>query len=152
VKIGTKRAEGRAGGLQPWGLFGHRRRSETTRWTSPSVPGRIPGAAGDSPVATRWGSVQRNNPGTRETGPSSDARHRRPSSGAWPVRRRGVRGRRGGASRHPPLPYQKSRRRRARRAAQRQRPAATRDAALPPSCTAPGPARGREEEEHKGQR
>lgn len=58
-----------------------------------------------------------------------------------------VGGRRGGASRDPPLPYQKSRRRRARRAAQRQRPAAARDAALPPSCTAPGPAEGREKGE-----
>lgn len=126
----TKKAEGRARGLQPWGLFGHRRLSETTRrtspvtapggarpdgsapltpemrrpWGAPSVLDRIPGAtvAGDSLGGTWWGLYSitggENDPGTRETGPSSDARCRRPSSGASPVRRRGVPGRRSGPS------------------------------------------------------
>lgn len=134
---------------------------------SPFAAGGRATVAGDSLGGTWWGLYSvtsgENNPGTWETRPSSAPRRRSPSSGAAPVRRRGVPGRpsrraepaagqrRGGASRDPPLPYQKSRRRRARRAAQRQRPVATRDAALPPSCTAPGPAWGREEEE-EGQR
>lgn len=52
---------------------------------------------------TWWGLYSvtggENDPGTWETGPSSDARHRRPSSGASPVRWRGVPGRRGSRAR-----------------------------------------------------
>lgn len=180
----TKRAEGRARGLQPWSLFGIGRLSEMTRraaptWTAPRTPRgrgagreepcpRWPASPGRRRRATVWwhvvGSVQRNRrwETSRHVGDGAILGR----SMTTPVLRRivcpterspRVAGRaepaagerRSGASRDPPLPYQKSRRRRAKRAAQRQRPAAAREAALPPSCTAPGPTQGRQED--KGQ-